>query len=363
MESFGGSARSRGDMGVLPHARFFWFVFLTRVKKMNNKFIKGQKAMLEQSKLFSLAILTLNPCIDNCVYLPPALTPGTIHRVGSSVQDVAGKGLNQALLLRNLGATVDYFSFGSHAENDAADAFITAQQINYHKTPTAAGIRTNLKIIDANGVGTEINEKGGPITQSELAAILAATTAHKGNILSVCGSIPQGVEKSVYRDIIARAKEQGKITVLDADGDALKLGLEARPDYIKPNRRELAGLCDTTEAALADENEVIRHATRIVEQYGTTVLCTMDEHGSLYVGRDGVWRVGVAKYPLRGFSGAGDTYLAAFLYARYALDADIPTALSFAARASAAKIALDGTQLPTKEQIDAVPKVEVTRVR
>jgi 1-phosphofructokinase len=319
--------------------------------------------MLALSKSFSPAILTLNPCIDKCVYLPTALTPGTIHRVQSTVQDVAGKGLNQALLLRNLGATVDYFSFGSHAENDASDAFITAQNINYHKIPTTAGIRTNLKIIDANGVGTEINERGGPITKDELAAILAATAAHDGNILSVCGSIPQGVETSVYRDVIAHAKEQGKITVLDADGEALRLGLEACPDYIKPNRRELAGLCNTTEAALADENEVIRHATDVVEKYGTTVLCTMDEHGSLYVGKDSVWRVGVAKYPLRGFSGAGDTYLAAFLYARYASDADIPTALSFAARASAAKIALDGTQLPTKEQIDAVPEVEVTRLK
>lgn len=319
--------------------------------------------MLALSKSFSPAILTLNPCIDKCVYLPTALTPGTIHRVQSTVQDVAGKGLNQALLLRNLGATVDYFSFGSHAENDASDAFITAQNINYHKIPTTAGIRTNLKIIDASGVGTEINERGGPITKDELAAILAATAAHDGNILSVCGSIPGGVKMSVYRDVIAHAKEQGKITVLDADGEALRLGLEACPDYIKPNRRELAGLCNTTEAALADENEVICHATDVVEKYGTTVLCTMDEHGSLYVGKDGVWRVGVAKYPLRGFSGAGDTYLAAFLYARYASDADIPTALSFAARASAAKIALDGTQLPTKEQIDAVPEVEVTRLK
>ena len=118
---------------------------------------------------------------------------------------------------------------------------------------------------------------------------------------------------------------------------------------------------DITDA-LADENEVIRHATDVVEKYGTTVLCTMDEHGSLYVGKDGVWRVGVAKYPLRGFSGAGDTYLAAFLYARYAQNSDVPTALSFAARASAAKIALDGTQLPTKEQIAAVPEVEVVKL-
>ncbi len=312
---------------------------------------------------FSPAILTLNPCIDKCVYLPTPLTPGTIHRVDNSVEHVAGKGLNQALLLRNLGATVDYYSFGSTNPHDPADQYIESQHIVYHKIPTHAGIRTNLKIIDQNGVGTEINERGGPITNDELDQILSSVAEHTGNILSVCGSIPQGVEKSVYKSVLSRAKEQGKITVLDADGDALKIGMQASPDYIKPNRRELAGLCDTTEQALADEAEVIRYASRIVEQYGTTVLCTMDEHGSLYVGQDGIWRVGVAKYPLRGFSGAGDTYLAAFLYARYAQNADAPTALSFAARASAAKIALDGSELPTKQQIDAVPQVEVKRLK
>ena len=312
---------------------------------------------------FSPAILTLNPCIDKCVYLPAPLTPGTIHRVENSVEHVAGKGLNQALLLRNLGAKVDYYSFGSKNLGDAAHAFIEAQHIGYHKTPTHTGIRTNLKIVDAAGVGTEINERGGPVTEDELNQILSDVEKHSGNILSVCGSIPQGVEKSVYNSVLSRAKAQGKITVLDADGDALRIGLQACPDYIKPNRRELAGLCDTTEQALADEAEVIRHATSILEQYGTTVLCTMDEHGSLYVGKEGVWRVGVAKYPLRGFSGAGDTYLAAFLFARYAQNSDLPAALSFAARASAAKIALDGTELPSKEQIDAVPEVEVTKVK
>ena len=321
--------------------------------------------MLEPSKsslsAFSPAIVTLNPCIDKCVYLPTALKTGSINRVQNAIQNVAGKGLNQALLLRNLGVIVDYYSFGS-ADGNVSDAFIEAQNIRYHKTPTAAGIRTNLKIIDTDGIGTEINEPGGPITPEELADILSNISKCENTILSVCGSIPQGVEKSVYQDIIKQAKEQGKITVLDADGDALRLGLQACPDYIKPNRRELAGLCHTTEQALADEAEVIRHAQSIVETYGTTVLCTMDEHGSLYVGQDGIWRVGVAKYPLRGFSGAGDTYLASFLYARYDQNADVPAALSFAARASAAKIALDGTDLPSRDQINAVPQVEVTRL-
>ena len=305
------------------------------------------------------AILTLNPCVDKNVYLSVPLTPGTIHRVENSVENIAGKGLNQAVVLANLGTRADYYSFGSAAGEDAMDAWIKTQHFVYHKTPTHSGIRQNLKVIDQNGVGTEINERGGPISADELDQILSSLDAFEGNLLSVCGSIPQGVEKSVYKLILSRAKARGMITVLDADGDALRLGMEACPDFIKPNRRELAGLCGVSEADFADEATVIAAARRIHEQYGTAVICTLDEQGSLYVGREGQWRVGVAKFPLRGFSGAGDTYLAAFLHARLAENQSVPEALAFAARASAAKISLPGSDLPTKDYINSVPDVEV----
>ena len=311
---------------------------------------------------FQPAILTLNPCVDKNVYLSVPLTPGTIHRVENSVENIAGKGLNQAVVLANLGTTADYYSFGSAAGEDAMDAWIKTQHFVYHKTPTHSGIRQNLKIIDQNGIGTEINERGGPISADELEQILSSLDAFEGNVLSVCGSIPQGVEKSVYNLVLTRARRKGMITVLDADGDALRLGIEARPDYIKPNRRELAGLCGVDEAAFADEREVLAAARRIYEQYGTAVICTLDEQGSIYVGREGQWRVGVAKFPLRGFSGAGDTYLAAFLHARLAEEKSVPAALRFAARASAAKISLPGSQLPTKPYIDTVPDVEVVEL-
>lgn len=308
-----------------------------------------------------ISILTLNPCIDRALYLGKPLTPGDIHRVERAVSNVAGKGLNQAIVLENLGTRCDYFSFGS-PEEDAVDRVMADHTFTYHKTVAACGVRTNVKIIDGDGVGTELNEAGGPIKPDELDAILRAVEETPTSIVSVCGSIPSGVDKSIYCDIIKSAKKKGLMTVLDADGEALRLGLEGSPDFIKPNRRELAGLFGLSEQETDSDDKVIELCRRVYDRYGTGVLCTLDADGSLYVGIQGVYRVGTAKTPLRGFAGAGDTYLAAFLHARCAERMDTPSALSFASRAAAAKIALEGSCLPTRADIEAVEAVSVQRI-
>lgn len=307
-----------------------------------------------------VSVFTLNPCIDRCMYLPGALTPGTIHRALRSVENVAGKGLNQSIVLKNLGCEVAYYYFGNGQE-DAVDAHIRSLGLEYHKIEADCGIRWNIKIVDVQGTGTEINEKGGPIRPEETERMIRALRGAQGPIVSMCGSIPQGMEKDIYCTMIKEAKETGKYTVMDADGEALKYGMEAKPDLIKPNRRELAGLFDLQEEEIKDEKSVIRLAKEVYRKYGTTVLCTMDEEGSLYVGEEGVYRAGVAKLPLLGFSGAGDTYLAAYLYAKIKKKKSAPQAISFAARASAAKIALEGSLLPTKEQIEAVEEVKTEK--
>ena len=309
-----------------------------------------------------IAVVTLNPCIDRALYLAKPLRAGDIHRTERVVENAAGKGLNQAVVFENLGTLCDYYSFGSCETGDVTSRFIASHAFRYHATSCACGIRTNVKVIDSDGVGTEINEAGGPISQAELSAILNDIDAFEGDIISVCGSVPGGVDKSIYKQIVASAKQRGMVAVLDADGEALRAGLLSRPDVIKPNRRELAGLFGMAEAELDSDEKVISLARRVLDDYGTTVLCTLDADGSLCVSPEGIFRVGVADVELCGFAGAGDTYLASFLHAKYAEGADMATALSFAARASGAKIALGGSELPTREQIEKIPPVKVEKI-
>jgi 1-phosphofructokinase len=230
--------------------------------------------------------------------------------------------------------------------------------------PTACGVRLNVKIIDSEGGCTEFNEKGGPVSEDELQQLFHRLDATDFDVLSLCGSIPQGVEKSVYKQILSRVSERKIYTVLDCDGEALEKGITARPGLIKPNRRELAGLLGFEEQDLQKESDLCDACAKLYENYGCSVICTLDSHGSVYIGDGGNFRVGIVPVPLRGFVGAGDTFLSSFLFARCAEERELPDALRFAAAAASAKVALEGTVLPTRAEIDALysPAIPVDRI-
>lgn len=313
-----------------------------------------------------IAVITLNPGVDRIVYLPMPLSVGTMNRSIHTVMNQGSKGANQAMMLKAFGEEPVYYAFTGGAMGDFCESFTRERGISSRFFPTSCGVRLNIKVIDSDGGCTELNEKGGPVTAFELETMLKSLQddISQYDMISLCGSIPQGVEKSVYNSIITMAREAGIPTVLDCDGEALSLGLQAKPLLIKPNRRELAGLIGVDEEKLKDIDFLVEACGKAVLHYDTDVICTLDEDGSVFVGHEGVYRVGVAKVPLRGFSGAGDTYLSAYLHRRYGEKCSIEDSLRYAAAASCAKIALEGTTLPTVEQIKAlVGEICVEKIR
>jgi 1-phosphofructokinase family hexose kinase len=249
---------------------------------------------------------------------------------------------------------------------DFCESFTRDEDIDSRFFPTDCGVRLNIKVIDSEGGCTELNEKGGPVKQNELDSLLNALYCDisRYDTVSLCGSIPQGVEKSVYKQILSRVSERKIYTVLDCDGEALEKGITARPGLIKPNRRELAGLLGLEEQDLQKESDLCDACAKLYENYGCSVICTLDSHGSVYIGDGGNFRVGIVPVPLRGFVGAGDTFLSSFLFARCAEERELPDALRFAAAAASAKVALEGTVLPTRAEIDALysPAIPVDRI-
>lgn len=285
----------------------------------------------------NIVTLTMNPARDRTVLIDGEFKPGGLYRIGRAHENFSGKGINVSKALENLGANVTTI------------------------TPlTAAPVRTNIKIIDSAGVCTEINENGGPITAAEmdeLLIILKKSTENTQYIV-ISGSIPQGVDKSVYNYLIKIFKSRGITTVLDCDGEALHRGVEAKPYLIKPNLTELSGLIGTEISTI---DRAVETSSELHVKTGVNILCTMGADGALYAGDEGLYTVTSPQVRVRGFSGAGDTFLAAFLYEKH-LTGNIESALKFASSAAAVKVEMIGTDIPDGGSMSKyIDSVEVRR--
>ncbi len=272
-------------------------------------------------------------------------------------------------MLAKMGEWVEYYSFSGGADGETCRSFTDIDGIESHYTETASGVRTNIKVIDPLGVGTELNGAGGPFTEDEKNALVAAFLKSETDVACLCGSIPQGVEKSVYKSIIKAAKAAGKYVVLDCDGEALRYGLEAKPDLIKPNLREFCEICfhfgilpeNFENSVKLGENlsktvdELGIACGKLIEISGSDVILTLGEAGACFFGRDGET---VYEPPERvranGFSGAGDTFLSVYLSSRLGRGETNADAMRLASRIAAKKVELDGTELPSFEMISEI---------
>ena len=65
--------------------------------------------------------------------------------------------------------------------------------------------------------------------------------------VALCGSLPPGVPVGAYAQLIREAHGADVPVLLDTSGEPLRRGLAARPDLVKPNAVELAGITGTTD--------------------------------------------------------------------------------------------------------------------
>ena len=306
------------------------------------------------------AVLSLNPGIDRALYLPAPMAAGTMNRAARSVTTQGSKGANVAIMLHRLGCDVEYYTFGGGEFGDLANSFLTREGIMVHSVDTVCGVRMNTKVIDSECVCTELNERGGVFLSGEIVELTDLFMATDADVICLCGSIPQGVEKDVYKVFTEFGKSTGKTVVLDCDGEALALGLTANPDIIKPNEYELENLGLSTglfEKFSTDPDERLREVTeacvKVAKRYKTTVICTRGADGSVHVNPQGdvIFRESM-KVRLIGFSGAGDTFLSGYIAARFDKGFTEEYALICATAAGAMKVVLEGTELPEATDID-----------
>jgi 1-phosphofructokinase len=264
--------------------------------------------------------LTLNPALDLTVQLP-RLEPGQVNRSDAMHTHAAGKGVNVAQVLADLGHQVTVSGFLGVDNLQAFETLFARRGFVDAFIRVPGETRTNIKLAESDGRITDINGLGPRVSEAAQQALLdrLEQIAPGHDVVVVAGSLPQGISAQWLQALIVRLKELGLNVALDTSGEALRAGIKAGPWLVKPNSEELAevlGYGVVSVAAQADAAERL-HAQGI-------------RHVVISHGADGVnwFSVGAAlhatppKVGVASTVGAGDSLLAGMLHGL--LSADTP---------------------------------------
>lgn len=259
-----------------------------------------------------IVCLAANPSVDKLFEIE-RLVRGDIHRPDGFVQVAGGKGLNAARAAHALGARTTAVALLRGHTGKWLEDMLISEGVSVRAVWTHGENRSSLSVaVRETGDLTEFYEHGSDVPLAAWAELLHVVESSwvAGGWLTISGSTPVGAPDSDYRDLVRDARIEGVRVALDAEGERLRLALEAHPEVVKLNATEARGLLgvptsrrdDALAAAvkLRDLAGGVGHAGLVTRGAEGVVLATPD--GTLYEGRLYVR----GRYPV----GSGDAFLA-----------------------------------------------------
>ncbi|OXS21989.1 1-phosphofructokinase [Pseudomonas fluorescens] len=256
--------------------------------------------------------LTLNPALDLTVRLA-RLEPGEVNRSETLLTHAAGKGVNVAQVLADLGHQLTVGGFLGADNPQAFDALIARRGFADAFIHVPGETRSNIKIAEQDGRVTDINAPGPQVSEQAQQALLNQLTliVPGHDAVVVAGSLPRGVSAQWLHHVLVQLKGLGLKVALDTSGEALRAGLRAGPWLVKPNTEELADALDCPTDSLEQQ----RQAAQRLHAQGV-------EHVVVSHGADGVnWfsptlalHATPPKVSVASTVGAGDSLLAGMLH-------------------------------------------------
>jgi 1-phosphofructokinase len=260
-----------------------------------------------------IVTLTLNPSLDRAIEVD-RLIRGAMIRTRSARLDPGGKGVNvsRALLANDVPSRAIVTAGG--LDGDQFIRLLEAEEIAVRAVRVTGRTRSNVTIVEPEGVITKLNEPGGALSDSELDQIaeVVLAEAESARWVVACGSLPPGVPDEIYAELCKRFASGGTQVAVDTSGPPLLRAIEAGAVLIKPNREELSEAVGRPLNRLTD---VIEAAEELRDRGANQVLASLGASGAVLVDDDGVV-VGEAHVAApKSTVGAGDALLAGFLAA------------------------------------------------
>ncbi|QQZ42938.1 1-phosphofructokinase [Pseudomonas sp. SK3(2021)] len=278
--------------------------------------------------------LTLNPALDLTVQLT-RLEPGQVNRSEAMHTHAAGKGVNVAQVLADLGHQLTVSGFLGADNPQAFEALFARRGFVDAFIRVPGETRSNIKLAEQDGRITDLNGPGPEVDEAAQQALLARLEqiAPGHDAVVVAGSLPRGVSPQWLHALLARLKELGLKVALDTSGEALRAGLAAGPWLVKPNTEELAEALGSPVLSLATQAEAAR---RLHAQGVEHVVISHGAEGVNWFSAAPALQALPPKVSVASTVGAGDSLLAGMLHgllSAHAVEQTLRTATAIAAMA------------------------------
>jgi 1-phosphofructokinase family hexose kinase len=264
--------------------------------------------------------VTLNAAIDRTLAVPN-FHVGRRHRAVEQTAVAGGKGVNVARALRSLGRPVLATGTAGGGTGARIIELLDSEGITNDFVRIQEESRMSTAVIDpTDGVTTEVNERGPALSNAERERVVERILylAQGAQIVVLCGSLPRGVPVELYGQLVEDLRRLGVTTVLDTEGEPLRLGTRSGPELVTPNLTEAEELVGHE---FTDEEDRLNGVRDIVALGARNAIITYESGCVALVGGDSAERVAyrVSVEPREPLSpiGAGDAFLAGYVAGLY----------------------------------------------
>jgi 1-phosphofructokinase family hexose kinase len=311
-----------------------------------------------------IVTVTLNAAIDRTLTVPN-FQLGQRHRASAGLTLAGGKGINVARSLRALDVTVVATGLAGGRTGTRIVEELTTEAILNDFVRIGGESRTSTMVVDpTGGTSTEIYEWGPQVSRDELGVLLEkiAYLARAADLVVLAGSLPRGVDPGFYAEAIRELSRRRVRAVLDAEGEPLRLGVEAEPWLVSPNQREAEGLVGQE---FHDEEDFLMALDAIGELGARNVLIGHGAGAFALIREERRARRFEAHIPPLvpvATAGAGDAMLAGYLAACVAEQSTEDALRSAVATGAAATLEVGGGRFDPREVSRLASNVTVQAV-
>jgi 1-phosphofructokinase/tagatose 6-phosphate kinase len=309
--------------------------------------------------------VTLNAAIDRTLAVPN-FHVGRRHRAVEQTAVAGGKGVNVARALRSLGRPVLATGAAGGGTGARIIELLNDEGITNDFVRIEDESRMSTAVIDpTDGVTTEINERGPALSTVERERVVERIQylAQGAQIVVLCGSLPRGVPVELYGQLVDDLKRAGVMTVLDTEGEPLRIGTRSGPALVTPNLTEAEELVGHE---FTDEDDRLTGVREIVALGARDAVITYESGCVALLGGDSaervVYRVSVEPREPLSSIGAGDAFLAGYVAGLYE-GRSVEDSLRFAVACGAESVRHVGAGVIDPREVERLmPEVTVQRL-